>query len=119
MTEAAINHLAPGWRAESAGSHPTGQVHPLALAALDRHGITVHDPHSKSWDRFAGQAFDRVLTVCDRAAGESCPAFAGPADRLHWSLPDPAAADGDEHERSAFFDAVLADIITRVKDRFT
>lgn len=97
LAEAMINHLGGGrYRAVSAGSRPTGEVHPVALAALARHGIDTGRPRSKSWDEFAGNSFDLVITVCDQAANESCPVFGGPGRRLHWSTPDPSAVRGSE-----------------------
>lgn len=105
MAEALINALGQGrFIAESAGSHPTGEVHPLALETLRRHGISYGEPRSKSWDEFTGQTFDLVITVCDQAAAESCPVFLGPAKKLHWSTPDPAKAIGTKEEVKAAFD---------------
>lgn len=91
MAEAIINHLGKGCiRAVSAGSRPVGYVHPQALATLQRHHIPVGAPSSKSWNVFAGKSFDKVITVCDAAANETCPIFTGQAQKLHWSIPDPA-----------------------------
>ncbi len=115
MAEALINHAGGGrHRAVSAGSHPTGSVHPLALETLKRHGVDPGQPTSKSWDQFATDPFDLVITVCDSAAGESCPVAAGGARRLHWSLPDPAAAKGSDAERREVFDQVFAELRRRV-----
>ena len=76
MAEALINDLGHGrYRAWSAGSHPAGYVHAKAVLTLKRHGIDPGQPHSKSWNEFADQSFDLVITVCDQAAGESCPLF--------------------------------------------
>lgn len=106
MAEALINALGgERYHAVSAGSRPTGTVHPEALAALARAGIPCPAPSSKSWDRFAGEPFALVITVCDHAAGEVCPYFAGSPRRLHWSIPDPAQATGPE--APAVFDAAL------------
>jgi arsenate reductase len=111
MAEALINHhLGERWQAFSAGSNPTGQVHPEALRTLRRRGIEVGQPCSQSWDRFTGQHFDRVVTVCDAAAAETCPVFAGPVERLHWSIPDPATVRGDEATIRAAFDEAFARI---------
>lgn len=105
MAEALLNELGNGvFSAESAGSSPTGEVHPLAIETLQRHGINPGKPRSKSWDEFAGQKFDLVITVCDQAAAESCPIFLGPARKLHWSTPDPAKAVGSVDEVKAAFD---------------
>ncbi|NNE60899.1 MAG: arsenate reductase ArsC [Woeseia sp.] len=108
MAEALINQLGKGkYVATSAGSSPAGYVHPESIAALERHGIDAGEPRSKSWDEFAGDSFDLVITVCDQAASESCPMFPGGYQKLHWSTPDPAKAEGsDEVIRQAFDDAL-------------
>lgn len=108
MAEALINQLGKGkYTAVSAGSFPAGYVHPESIAALKRHGIEISEPRSKSWDEFAGQAFDLVITVCDEAASESCPVFLGKNRKLHWSTPDPAKTEGsDEDIRQSFDDAL-------------
>ena len=105
MAEALINQLGQGqYHAESAGSTPAGFVHPKSIATLQRHGIDPGRPQSKSWDIFADQTFDYVITVCDQAANEACPHFSGPCKILHWSTPDPAKAKGNEDEINAAFD---------------
>jgi len=96
MAEALINTLGQGrYVALSAGSAPAGYVHPKSIETLRRHGINPGKPQSKSWDEFEGQPFDLLITVCDQAANESCPIFSGGYRKLHWSTPDPAAAEGD------------------------
>jgi len=103
LAEATFNHLAPaGWRAMSAGSHPTGQVHPRSLALLAREGIFTEGAHSKSWDNLAATP-DIVVTVCASAAGETCPAYLGPVLRTHWGVDDPAHATGTDAEIDAAF----------------
>src|SRR5512134_118822 len=88
LGEATFNHLAPaGWRAMSAGSRPTGKVHPRTLALLDREGIPIEGCHSKSWDDLADTP-DMVITVCSSAAGETCPSYLGAALRTHWGVED-------------------------------
>jgi arsenate reductase len=105
MAEALINSLGAGrYEAVSAGSNPAGYVHPKSIETLKRHGIGVTNPTSKSWDEFTGQHFDLVITVCDAAAAESCPAVLGKHEKLHWSTPDPAKATGTEEEINAAFD---------------
>jgi len=105
MAEALINHIGKDrYLAFSAGSRPAGYVHPKSVATLKRHGIDPGQPRSKSWDEFADQSFDLVITVCDQAAGESCPLFPGKPKKLHWSTPDPAKAAGTEAEIDAAFD---------------
>ncbi|WAK00451.1 arsenate reductase ArsC [Methylobacter sp. YRD-M1] len=103
LGEATFNHLTPaGWRAMSAGSKPTGQVHPRSLALLNREGISTKGLHSKSWDNLP-QTPDIVLTVCASAAGETCPAYLGPVLRSHWGVEDPAHATGSNEEIDAAF----------------
>ncbi len=106
LGEAIFNHLAPtGWKAVSAGSHPTGYVHPRALALLAREGIPTDGYFSKSWDNL-GVAPDIVITVCASAAGETCPAYLGAVMRSHWGVDDPAHASGtDAQIDAAFMDA--------------
>lgn len=120
MAEAYLNHVA-GNRAQafSAGSTPTGKVNPFALETLKANDVAVLPGavRSKSWDEFAAPGapmMDVVITVCDNAAGETCPiwpARAGrPPQKLHWSFPDPAAAEGDDSQKRAAFETVFADI---------
>lgn len=103
LAEATFNHLAPaGWRAMSAGSHPTGQVHPRSLALLASAGIPTAGLHSKSWDNLPLTP-DIVVTVCAGAAGETCPAYLGSVLRTHWGVDDPAHATGTDAEIDAAF----------------
>ena len=92
LAEATFNHLAPsGSRALSAGSHPAGYVHPRSLALLAREGISTEGATSKSWEGLP-LVPDIVVTVCGSAAGETCPAYLGPAVHTHWGVEDPAGA---------------------------
>ena len=117
MAEALINHLARDrYQAWSAGSHPAGYIHPKSIETLKRHGINPGQPRSKSWNDFAQQSFDLVITVCDQAAGESCPLFPGKPKKLHWSTPDPAKAMGSEAEIDAAFDQAFLMLKNRVED---
>jgi len=117
MAEALINKLGRGrYQAWSAGSDPAGYVHPKSIETLKRHGIDPGQPRSKSWDEFAEQSFDLVITVCDQAAGESCPLFPGKPKKLHWSTPDPAKATGSEAEIDAAFDKAFMMLKNRVED---
>lgn len=103
LAEATFNHLAPaGWRAISAGSKPTGQVHPRSLALLAREGMSTAGYHSKSWEGLPVTP-DIVVTVCASAAGETCPAYLGPVLRTHWGVDDPAHATGTDAEIDASF----------------
>ena len=105
MAEALINTLGTGrYEAVSAGSDPTGYVHPKSIETLKRHGINISETRSKSWDEFVNEHFDLVITVCDAAAAESCPAFLGKHEKLHWSTPDPAKANSTEGNINAAFD---------------
>jgi arsenate reductase len=88
----------------SAGSKPS-TVNPLAIAAMDERGIDIRSQRSKHLNEYLDQPFDYVITVCDNAA-ETCPIFPGPAQRIHWSFPDPAAVAGGEAERLAAFQQV-------------
>lgn len=108
MAEALFNQLGQGrCQAVSAGSKPAGYVHPKSIETLKRHGIHVGETRSKSWDEFAAAYFDWVVTVCDQAAGESCPLFIGTPEKRHWSTPDPAKAVGTPAEIDAAFDATF------------
>lgn len=99
-------HGAGRFRAHSAGSFPRGAVHPLALALLEEAGLPTAGLRSKPWDEFAAAGaprLDFVFTVCDRAAGEACPAWPGQPITAHWGLPDPAAEGGTEAQRMLAF----------------
>ena len=105
LGEALANHLGEGRiLARSAGSQPTGQVHPRALAVLERHGVPVDAPSSKSMDDLEGERFDVIVTVCDAAAGEACPVWLSDAAKAHWGIPDPASAEGTDEEIDAAFE---------------
>jgi protein-tyrosine-phosphatase len=108
LAEALLNRLGEGrWRAFSAGSFPRGEVHAMALRLLGERGFPTSDLRSKSWDEFAapdGPRIDLVVTVCDNAAGETCPIWPGHPARAHWGLADPAAVDG-AGQRAAFEEA--------------
>ncbi|MDP2384121.1 MAG: arsenate reductase ArsC [Nitrospirota bacterium] len=117
MAEALINHLGRGrYQAWSAGSAPAGYVHPKSIETLQRHRIPPGQPRSKSWDEFATLSFDLVITVCDQAAGESCPLFPGKPKKLHWSTPDPGKATGSETGIDAAFDKAFLMLKDRVED---
>eukprot|EP00092_Neocalanus_flemingeri_P015519 GFUD01016800.1.p1 GENE.GFUD01016800.1~~GFUD01016800.1.p1 ORF type:complete len:163 (-),score=44.56 GFUD01016800.1:102-590(-) len=95
--EALLNHLGGDrWEGFSAGSRPTGQVHPGALDILASKGVKTTGYVSKSWDTLGDISFDLVITVCDNAAAETCPYFVGRGIKAHWGLPDPAYAEKKE-----------------------
>ncbi len=115
LAEATFNHLAPkGWTAMSAGSHPTGQVHPRSLALLEREGISTEGYSSKSWDELPIIP-DVVVTVCASAAGETCPAYLGPVIRTHWGVEDPAHATGTDAQIDAAFHTAYRTLRTRIE----
>ncbi|MCP9473392.1 MAG: arsenate reductase ArsC [Nitrospira sp.] len=115
LAEATFNALAsPEWRAMSAGSHPTGRVHPRSLALLRREGIPTEGLFSKSWTDLPTVP-DLVITVCDDAAGEACPAYLGPALRVHWGVEDPAKATGTDAEIDATFERVYRTLRRRIE----
>src|SRR5689334_12340235 len=118
LAEAYLNTIAKGqFHAFSAGSHPKGAVHPLTLETLRAADIATGDFRSKSWDEFAqpnAPVMDLVITVCDSAAGEVCPTWPGQPIAAHWSFPDPAAFEGSEQDKRAFFREVFRQIRMRV-----
>jgi len=113
LAESVLNHRGGGrFRAHSAGSHPAGRVNPHAIALLRQLGLPIDDLRSKSWDEFAAPGappLDFVFTVCDNAAGELCPVWPGQPVTAHWGLPDPAAVEGsDDDKTKAFRDTYVA-----------
>ena len=119
MAEAIINTLGAGrFVAHSAGSQPAGRVHPLALEKLSAIGYPTAQLRSKSWDEFAAAdapQMDFIITVCDNAAGETCPLWPGQPISAHWGFPDPAAVQGSEAEQLAAFEQVFQRITQRVR----
>jgi arsenate reductase (thioredoxin) len=107
MAEALLNVIgSPRFKAFSAGSYPSGKPNPFALEKVKALGYPVETIRSKSWDEFAGANaphMDIIITVCDNAAGETCPVWPGHPATAHWGFPDPSdAAGGDEAKREAF-----------------
>lgn len=119
MAEAALNFYSMGrFRAYSAGSHPAGAVNPLTLDTLRIARINTEGLRSKSWDEFSvpgAPKLDFVFTVCDNAAGEVCPVWPGQPMTAHWGFPDPAAFEGSDTEKRAFFQEVFRQIRTRIE----
>jgi arsenate reductase len=115
MAEAILNaRQGERYQAYSAGSHPTGFVHPLAIKALAEIGIG-HQGSSKHVDEFRGQSFDYVITLCDPAADE-CPVWLGRGKRMHMPFPDPAKVSGTEDEQMAAFREVRDGITTQISE---
>ncbi len=119
LGESLINHYGFGrFRGFSAGSFPKGAVHPYALDLLRTLGLPAEGLRSKSWTEFAGPGapqMDFVFTVCDQAAGETCPVWPGQPITAHWGIPDPAAADGSEAEKMNAFREAYVMLERRIK----
>lgn len=119
LGEAIANNAGQGrFVALSAGSHPKGVVHPLALDLLRQMNLPTEGLRSKSWDEFAlpgAPAMDFIFTVCDSAAGEACPIWPGHPMTAHWGLPDPAAVEGSEVERWRAFRQTFAALENRIR----
>jgi protein-tyrosine-phosphatase len=119
MAEALLNYWGRGrFRAFSAGSHPKGAVHPLALDVLTRNRIPIEGARSKSWDEFAtpdAPPLDFVFTVCDRAAQEMCPMWPGQPMTAHWGIKDPAAVEGTDEEKARAFNTSFRELDARLK----
>jgi arsenate reductase (thioredoxin) len=107
LAESIMNKFGKGrFRGFSAGSHPNGQVNPLALDLLRQLDFPTEGLRSKSWNEFAGINgihFDFIITLCDNAAGEVCPVWLGHPIMAHWGIPDPAAVEGPEMVRKSAF----------------
>jgi len=119
MAEALLNHWGQGrFRAFSAGSHPKGQVHPLALEMLQRMHLPTAGFRSKSWDEFAtpdAPPLDFVFTVCDNAAQEVCPIWPGQPMTAHWGISDPAAVEGTDEAKLRAFRTAYRELDARIK----
>jgi len=115
LAEATFNALAPkGMHAMSAGSRPTGEVHPRSIALLKSKGIATEGYYSKSWDNLPNVP-DIVITVCGNAADETCPAYLGKAIRAHWGVEDPAKAAGTEADINASFENAYSILRRRIE----
>ncbi|MDG1096613.1 MAG: arsenate reductase ArsC [Methylophilaceae bacterium] len=115
LAEATFNALAPaGMRAMSAGSDPTGEVHPRSIALLKQKVISTEGYYSKSWNDLPSVP-DIVITVCGNAAGETCPAYLGKVIRAHWGVDDPAKATGTGAEINASFEQAYATLRKRIE----
>jgi len=119
LVECLVNRYGMGtFRGFSAGSHPKGEVHPLAIELLERLSFPTEGLHSKSWDEFAlpgAPPMHFVFTVCDNAAAEGCPVWPGQPMTAHWGVPDPAAVEGDEVTRMQAFRQAFRELENRIK----
>jgi arsenate reductase len=119
LAEALLNHWGQGrFRGFSAGSHPKGRVHPIALQLLRHLQLPTENLNSKSWEVFAGSdapRLDFVFTVCDNAAGESCPVWPGQPLTAHWGVADPAAVAGSETEQWLAFRQAFRQLEARIR----
>jgi arsenate reductase len=119
LAEALINHWGRGrFRGLSAGSHPKGKVHPVAIKLLSSLNFPTEGLRSKSWDEFAAPGsptLDFVFTVCDNAAGEVCPYWPGQPMTAHWGVPDPAAVEGSELEQLNAFREAFRTLENRIR----
>ena len=114
LCEAITNASTGNVEARSAGSQPVGEVHPLSLRYLADRGIDTESLRSQSWDEFEDYNADLVVTVCDSAAGESCPVYFGKSLKVHWGLEDPSKLEGTEEEKAKAFNTTIDIIEKRV-----
>lgn len=119
LAESLVNHWGRGrFRGLSAGSHPKGAVHPIAIELLQQMRMPTDGLRSKSWDEFASagaEPLDFVFTVCDNAAGEVCPYWPGQPVTGHWGVPDPAAVEGSQSQQWAAFREAFRLLENRIK----
>ncbi|MDX1442709.1 MAG: arsenate reductase ArsC [Gammaproteobacteria bacterium] len=119
MAEALLNHHGGRrFKGYSAGSTPVGKVNPFAIEMIERLDVTPESFRSKSWEEFErdnAPPMDIIITVCDNAAGESCPVWPGHPVTAHWSFPDPAAATGSDEEKREAFRRVFREIRQRIE----
>lgn len=119
LAESALNKLGEGrFRGYSAGSFPKGAVNPDALRLLERIGYPTEGLHSKSWEEFSvpdAPVMDFVFTVCDDAAGETCPVWPGHPMTAHWGIEDPSHVEGNDIERERAFVTALRYLENRIK----
>jgi len=118
LAEAYLNSAGKGrFTAHSAGSHPAGKVNPFALELLRKNRLPTAGLRSKSWDEFAragAPRLDFVFTVCDNAAGETCPVWPGQPITAHWGVADPAAVQGTDAEKRKAFLRAFTELSVRI-----
>ena len=115
LSEAITNYVAGDKiTARSAGSQPSGAVHPLSLQYLTEAGVPTEGLTSQSWDEFESFEPDVVVTVCDSAASESCPVWFGKSVKVHWGLSDPSKVEGSDEQKAVAFRACISEITERV-----
>ena len=119
LAEAYLNSAGRGrFRAYSAGSHPAGKVNPFAIELLEKNRIDIEGLRSKNWDEFAtagAPPLHYVFTVCDNAAGETCPLWPGQPITAHWGVADPAAVQGSDEEKRKAFLSAFTQLSTRIR----
>ena len=116
MAEALLRHIDDHrFEACSAGSHPAGYIHPLAVRAMETLGVDMGDQYSKSWDEFSDTPVDLVITLCDSAAAEPCPHWEGGPMVAHWFHPDPVAMLAPDPQRLAFAVALATSLRAKLK----
>jgi arsenate reductase len=119
MAEAVFNTIGKDrFKAYSAGSHPTGVVHPLAIELIQKLDYPIEALRSKSWDEFTAPdapQMDFIITVCDKAASEPCPIWPGKPITSDWGLEDPAAVEGAVEDQRRAFQNVFSHIMARVR----
>lgn len=117
LAEAIANHYGEGRiQAFSAGSSPAGKVHPLTLHYLKEHKIPSTGLKSQSWDEFEDKEIDLVITVCDKAANETCPLWFTQARQEHWGLTDPSSIEGNDEDIAQAFKNVIDSLKKRIKN---
>ncbi len=117
LSEAITNKIAKGaLQAKSAGSEPAGVVHPLSLKYLQQTGYSIEGLASQSWDDFDSFKPDIVITVCDAAAGETCPLYFSNSLKVHWGLSDPSKLEGSEKDQEQAFLACIEEIEKRAEE---
>jgi arsenate reductase len=119
MAEKLLEHWGKGkFRAFSAGSQPTGKVNPFAIELLKMKGLATDGLRSKAWDEFAqpnAPHLDFIFTVCDNAAGETCPVWPGHPMTAHWGVEDPAAVTGTDEAKLIAFRKIASYLENRIK----